>query len=51
VVREMTQRIEDQMSEAILANPEYWLWSYKHWRRKPGKTYPSNYPVYDVSAG
>jgi KDO2-lipid IV(A) lauroyltransferase len=50
IVHELTQEIEDHMSKVLLANPEYWLWSYKHWRRKPGITYPPNYPQYDVPA-
>lgn len=46
VVLELTQQIQDRISEEIRAYPEYWLWSYKHWRRTPGKTYPPNYPDY-----
>ena len=46
VVRDLTQQIEDGVSEAILEHPQYWLWSYKHWRRRPGEHYPDRYPVY-----
>jgi len=46
VARELTQQIQDSISEEIRAQPEYWLWSYRHWRRTPGKTYPPNYPDY-----
>ncbi len=43
---ELTQQIQDNISAEIRAHPEYWLWSYRHWRRTPGKTYPPNYPDY-----
>jgi len=43
---ELTQQIQDTLSAEIRAHPEYWLWSYRHWRRTSGKTYPSNYPDY-----
>ena len=46
VARELTQQIQDKISEEIRTHPEYWLWSYKHWRRTPGHTYPPNYPSY-----
>lgn len=44
--RELTQQIQDGISDEIRKHPEFWLWSYKHWRRKKGRTYPDNYPVY-----
>lgn len=47
VILELTQNIQDKLSEEILKYPEYWLWSYKHWRRTPGQTYPPNYPNYE----
>lgn len=47
VVFGLTCRIQDIISEYILQYPEFWLWSYKHWQRKPGKTYPANYPDYE----
>lgn len=46
VVLELTQRIQDYISAEIREHPEYWLWSYKHWRRQPGRTYPPNHPLY-----
>lgn len=46
VVQELTQKIEDALSAEIRKYPEYWLWSYKHWRRHPGITYPPNHPEY-----
>lgn len=46
VALELTQQIQDIVSKEIREHPEYWLWSYKHWRRSPGKTYPPNYPDY-----
>ncbi len=46
VVRELTQQIQDYVSEQIRQHPEFWLWSYKHWRRVPGQSYPENYPAY-----
>lgn len=47
VARELTQKIQDQISKEIRKHPEYWLWSYKHWRRKAGETYPDDYPNYE----
>lgn len=46
VTREVTQQIQDRISAEIRAHPEYWLWSYRHWRRAPGKNYPPHYPSY-----
>lgn len=46
IVFDLTCRIQDIISKQILKYPELWLWSYKHWRRKPGQTYPANYPDY-----
>lgn len=46
IVHDLTQQIEDGVSEQILEFPQYWLWSYKHWRRRAGKTYPDHYPIY-----
>ena len=46
VAFELTQKIQDIVSKEIREHPEYWLWAYKHWRRSPGETYPSNYPDY-----
>lgn len=46
IALELTQQIQNMVSKEISEHPEYWLWSYKHWRRSPGKTYPPNYPDY-----
>jgi len=46
VAYELTQQIQNGISEEIRKHPEYWLWAYRHWRRVPGKTYPPNYPDY-----
>jgi KDO2-lipid IV(A) lauroyltransferase len=46
VVRELTQQIQDRISEEIRNHPGIWLWSYKHWRRRPGQHYPAHYPTY-----
>ncbi len=46
VTKELTQQIIDCVSDEIRNHPEYWIWSYKHWRRTSGKNYPPNYPNY-----
>lgn len=46
VVKELTQRIMDVVSQHIRNHPESWLWSYKHWRRPAPGDDPANYPVY-----
>lgn len=46
IVLDLTQRIMDGISEQIRTYPQYWLWSYKHWRRRAGKDYPSHFPLY-----
>jgi len=46
VAKELTQQIIDRISEEIKKHPEFWIWSYKHWRRTPNKTYPAPYPKY-----
>lgn len=46
VVLKLTQQIVDYTSSEILKHPEFWLWSYKHWRRLSNETYPANYPDY-----
>ena len=46
VVQTLTQQIMDVISAQILAHPDSWLWSYKHWRRHAPGTDPSLYPVY-----
>ncbi|MBN2684626.1 MAG: lysophospholipid acyltransferase family protein [Pontiellaceae bacterium] len=46
IAKELTQRIQDIISAEIRKHPEFWLWSYKHWRRAPGQSYPDHYPQY-----
>ncbi|MBN2162257.1 MAG: lysophospholipid acyltransferase family protein [Pontiellaceae bacterium] len=46
VIHQLTRQIMDIVSEEIRKNPQFWLWSYKHWRRQKGRTYPDNYPTY-----
>lgn len=46
VVQKLTQEIEDRISLEIREYPQFWLWSYKHWRRKPNTDYPPHYPDY-----
>ena len=46
VAKELTQQIQDRVSKEIQTHPEYWLWSYKHWRRTEGDKYPDHYPDY-----
>ncbi len=45
-VTALTQRVWDHFEKAIRANPEYWLWMYKHWRYLPGLERDSRYPAY-----
>lgn len=46
VAHALTQQIQDGISAEIRAHPQYWLWSYRHWRRITNGTYPSHYPDY-----
>jgi Kdo2-lipid IVA lauroyltransferase/acyltransferase len=46
VARELTQQIQNGISKEIREHPQYWLWSYKHWRQSPGKDFPAHYPEY-----
>jgi len=46
IAAELTQQIEDRISAEIRAHPEYWLWSYRHWRRTEIADYPDHYPDY-----
>lgn len=46
IVLDLTQRIQDLVTAEIHKHPEYWLWSYKHWRRQDHLTYPDHYPIY-----
>ena len=42
----LTQRVWDHFEKAIRANPESWLWMYKHWRYLPNRGQHLNYPAY-----
>lgn len=46
IVHTLTQDIEDRVTEQIMKYPQFWLWSYKHWRRREGESYPPHYPEY-----
>ena len=46
IARMLTQQILDEISAEIRKHPQFWLWSYKHWRRIPGEHYPDRYPQY-----
>ncbi|MDZ8119830.1 lysophospholipid acyltransferase family protein [Pontiella agarivorans] len=46
IVQQLTQKIEDRISAQIHKYPQFWLWSYKHWRRQAGGNYPASYPDY-----
>jgi Kdo2-lipid IVA lauroyltransferase/acyltransferase len=45
-VEEITQLCWDALQPFVLEQPEYWLWSYKHWRFKPATGDTSRYPAY-----
>ncbi|CAN5526593.1 lysophospholipid acyltransferase family protein [soil metagenome] len=40
----------DRLEPYVRAHPEYWLWSYKHWRFKPEGEAGQGYPYYANSA-
>ena len=46
IARQLTQTIQDGISAEIRQHPQFWLWSYRHWRRVAGKSYPDHYPHY-----
>jgi KDO2-lipid IV(A) lauroyltransferase len=43
--QQITQACWNQFEPIIRANPEYWLWVYKHWRYKPSAAM-RQYPFY-----
>ncbi len=47
IVKDLTQQILDVVSKEILAYPETWLWSYKHWRNVAPGDDPTKYPTYN----
>ncbi|MEE9367282.1 MAG: hypothetical protein V3V05_00305 [Pontiella sp.] len=46
VAKKLTQQIQNGISEQIRKHPEFWLWSYKHWRRQEDGVYPAHFPQY-----
>ncbi len=46
VAKELTQVIENHISDQIRKYPQFWLWSYRHWRRHASGQFPANYPAY-----
>jgi len=47
VIKALTQEIMDVVSAHIRKHPEFWLWSYKHWKTVAPGDNPANYPVYN----
>jgi len=47
---EIAQRCWDVLEPYVTNNPEYWLWSYKHWRFKPNDAADTRYPFYANTA-
>lgn len=45
-VTALTQRVWDHFEKAIRAQPECWLWMYKHWRYLPSREPNPAYPKY-----
>ena len=43
---ESAQLCWDALEPGIRQRPEYWLWSYKHWRFKPSGEGAARYPAY-----
>lgn len=42
----LTQAYWDVLEAGIQRHPEYWLWSYKHWRYRPSSGKTDHYPFY-----
>ncbi len=45
-VESLTQACWDVLESSIQRHPEYWLWTYKHWRYKPSEQENHFYPFY-----
>ncbi|MDH4469862.1 MAG: lysophospholipid acyltransferase family protein [Verrucomicrobiae bacterium] len=45
-VESLTQAYWDVLESGIRRHPEYWLWSYKHWRYRPSSEKRNCYPFY-----
>lgn len=47
---EVAQLCWDRLEPYVREHPEYWLWSYKHWRFKPSDDSDARYPFYANTA-
>ena len=47
--QELTQKMSNAFKEAILANPQCWLWTYKRFKYRPPEADPADYPAYSKS--
>jgi len=47
---QIAQRCWDVLEPYVRENPQYWLWSYKHWRYRANDETGSRYPFYANSA-
>lgn len=45
-VASLTQAYWNVLESSIRRRPEYWLWTYKHWRYKPSQQENNFYPFY-----
>jgi Kdo2-lipid IVA lauroyltransferase/acyltransferase len=45
-VESLTQAYWNALESGIRRHPEYWLWSYKHWRYRPSFQKEEDYPFY-----
>lgn len=45
-VESLTQACWDVLESGIRRHPQYWLWSYKHWRYRPSSETEDIYPFY-----
>jgi len=45
-VEEIAQACWDALEPGLRVHPELWLWSYKHWRYRPGGPEGRDYPFY-----
>jgi KDO2-lipid IV(A) lauroyltransferase len=45
-VEEIAQACWDALEPGLQGHPELWLWSYKHWRYRPGGVPVEKYPFY-----
>ena len=45
-VESLTQATWNVLELGIRRHPQYWLWSYKHWRYRPSSAKKEDYPFY-----